>query len=129
MLTKLSLKNVKSFDDESTLDLAPVTLIYGPNSSGKSTLWKFLITLRDSLRRGYGSSFLNFSRSDDFANARTISFDPKESSNFGLSFFGGRKIYYDMNCSRYNSILSCHLFVAITRQKAVFQRVCFTNCR
>ena len=95
MLTKLSLKNVKSFNEESTLDLAPVTFIYGPNSSGKSTLWKFLTTLRDSLRRSYGASFLNFSRSDDFANARTISFDPKESSNFGLSFFGGRKIYYD----------------------------------
>ncbi|MDC1002045.1 AAA family ATPase [Candidatus Pelagibacter sp.] len=95
MLTKLSLKNIKSYNEESTVDLAPITFIYGPNSSGKSTLWKFLITLKDSLRRGYGASFLNFNRSDDFANARTISFDPKESSNFSLSFFGGRKIYYD----------------------------------
>ena len=96
MLTKLSLKNVKSFDNESNLNLAPITLIYGPNSSGKSTLWKFLVTLRDSLSfKGYGQSFLNFNRSDDFANARTISFDPKEASSFGLGFFGGRKIYHD----------------------------------
>lgn len=96
MLTKLSLKNVKSFDSESNLNLAPITLIYGPNSSGKSTLWKFLVTLRDSLSfKGYGQSFLNFNRSDDFANARTISFDPKEASSFGLGFFGGRKIYHD----------------------------------
>ena len=96
MLTKLSLKNVKSFDSESNLNLAPITLIYGPNSSGKSTLWKFLVTLRDSPSfKGYGQSFLNFNRSDDFANARTISFDPKEASSFGLGFFGGRKIYHD----------------------------------
>ena len=43
MLNNLSIKNIKSFNEEATLNLAPITLIYGPNSSGKSTLWKFLI--------------------------------------------------------------------------------------
>lgn len=93
MLKKLSVKNIKSFKNESSLSLAPITFIYGPNSSGKSTLWKFLISLKDSLFRGSGASFLNFNRTSDFANPKTISFDPKKPSDFSLSFSGGKKFF------------------------------------
>ena len=40
MLSNLSLKNIKSFNEDATLKIAPITLIYGPNSAGKSSLWK-----------------------------------------------------------------------------------------
>ena len=91
MLTKLSLKNIKSYKNEGTIKFAPLTLIYGPNSAGKSTLWKFLIALKESLNRGSGISFLNFNRISNFANSKTISFDPKLVSEFSLGFSGGLK--------------------------------------
>ena len=46
MLTNISIKNIKSYNVEASLKIAPLTLIYGPNSAGKSTLWKFLITVK-----------------------------------------------------------------------------------
>ena len=86
MLTKLSLKNIKSFNSEANLKIAPITLIYGANSSGKSSLWKFLTTLRSSLIRGSGNNFINFDRAYDFANSKTISFNPNRESIFSFQF-------------------------------------------
>lgn len=86
MLKNLYIKNIKSFNKEANLKIAPLTLIYGPNSSGKSTLWKFLIALSRSQARPSGKNFINFSRNLDFANTKTISFDPTEISTFGFKF-------------------------------------------
>ena len=86
MLTNLSLQNIKSFNKEATLKIAPITLIYGANSSGKSTLWKFLTTLKHSLVRGSGYNFINFDRSYGFANSKTISFNPDLESTFSFKF-------------------------------------------
>ena len=38
MLREISLENFKPFGSRQTVPLAPITLIYGPNSSGKSSL-------------------------------------------------------------------------------------------
>lgn len=96
MLNNLTIKNIKSFKEEANLKIAPLTLIYGPNSTGKSTLWKFLLTLNRSLTRGSGRNFINFSRTWDFANTRTISFDPNEESTFAFKFstlnYGQKKV-------------------------------------
>jgi predicted ATPase len=95
MLTNLSLENIKSFNKEATLKISPITLIYGANSSGKSTLWKFLTTLRHSLTRGSGYNFINFDRSYGFANSKTISFDPDRSSTFSFKFSSLEEGYKD----------------------------------
>ena len=49
MLTNISIKNIKSYNVEASLKIAPLTLIYGPNSAGKSTLWKFFLALNKVL--------------------------------------------------------------------------------
>ena len=85
MLTNLSLKNIKSFNENSTLQIAPITLIYGPNSSGKSSLWKFFLALKDSSVKNSSNNFLNLSRSD-FANIKTLSFDRSKKSTFTINF-------------------------------------------
>ena len=90
MLTNLSLKNIKSFNEDSTLQIAPITLIYGPNSAGKSSLWKFFLTLKDSSSRTSSSSFLNLS-SSDFANIKTLSFDRSKKSTFTINFSKSNK--------------------------------------
>ena len=86
MVENISIENIKSYNTEATFKIAPLTLIYGPNSSGKSTLWKFLLALRESTR-DYTSSrkFLNLLRAD-FANAKTLAFDRMKNSTFTLSF-------------------------------------------
>ena len=49
LLTRLRVENVKAFADPQDIELAPITLIYGPNSAGKSTLLQTLLLLKQSL--------------------------------------------------------------------------------
>jgi len=49
MLTNLSLSRFKPFGSVQTARLAPLTLIYGPNSAGKSSLIQSILLLKQSL--------------------------------------------------------------------------------
>jgi predicted ATPase len=40
MYKELTIKNIKTFEEEQKLKIAPITLLYGENSSGKTTLLK-----------------------------------------------------------------------------------------
>lgn len=45
-LTQLSFENFRVFDEKTTFELAPITFLTGPNSSGKSSLLKALLLLK-----------------------------------------------------------------------------------
>ena len=47
-LTQISFKNFRVFDSKTVFDLAPITFLTGPNSSGKSTLLKALLLLKSN---------------------------------------------------------------------------------
>jgi predicted ATPase len=49
MLTKLQVKNFKCFEDTGELELRPLTVFVGPNSSGKSSIVQFLLALRQTV--------------------------------------------------------------------------------
>lgn len=49
MITNYSVGGFKVFSDRTNFKLAPITLIYGPNSSGKSSIIQSLIVLKESL--------------------------------------------------------------------------------
>ncbi len=49
LLTELRVGNFKSFSDEQRVPLAPITLIYGPNSAGKSSVLQTLLLLKQSV--------------------------------------------------------------------------------
>ncbi|QDP01349.1 AAA family ATPase [Thalassotalea sp. PS06] len=51
-ITKLSLTNFKSFKQEQTIEFAPVTLLFGPNSVGKSSVLMALFYLQQILDKG-----------------------------------------------------------------------------
>lgn len=51
MFTAIDIKNFKAFSDWQSLSLAPITLVYGPNSSGKSSIIHSIMLLRQSLTR------------------------------------------------------------------------------
>ncbi len=52
MLTELKLSNFRIFDDEVTVRFRPITVLIGRNSSGKSTIVKFLLMLQQSAESG-----------------------------------------------------------------------------
>ncbi|PQZ95470.1 MULTISPECIES: AAA family ATPase [Pseudomonas] len=51
MFTVIDIKNFKAFSEWQSLSLAPITLIYGPNSSGKSSIIHSIMLLKQSLTR------------------------------------------------------------------------------
>ena len=55
MLTGFRLKNFKCFADTDDVPLAPLTLIFGKNNSGKSTVFHSLLLLRQTIDAGIGT--------------------------------------------------------------------------
>jgi hypothetical protein len=51
-ISKLSLTNFKSFKETQTIEFAPVTLLFGPNSVGKSSVILALFYLQQIIARG-----------------------------------------------------------------------------
>jgi energy-coupling factor transporter ATP-binding protein EcfA2 len=49
MIEQLEIENLKSFGGRHCAELAPITVIYGPNSSGKSSLLQALAVLKQTL--------------------------------------------------------------------------------
>lgn len=52
MLTELSVSNFRIFDSEITVRFRPITIFIGRNSSGKSSIIKFLLMLQQSTDQG-----------------------------------------------------------------------------
>lgn len=52
MLTDLSVGSFKAFDDKQSLQLSPITLLFGENSAGKSSFIQALLLLRQSFTAG-----------------------------------------------------------------------------
>jgi predicted ATPase len=50
MLEKLRIRNFKAWKDTGQIDLAPLTIFFGANSSGKSSINHFLMMLRQTVR-------------------------------------------------------------------------------
>jgi AAA15 family ATPase/GTPase len=85
MLRKWSLTNFKSFKGKTEIDLAPITVLAGANSSGKSTIIQSLLLLKQTLQYvpvtralGLNGPLLKLGKFDDIknisSNADTIEF-------------------------------------------------------
>jgi hypothetical protein len=53
MLTKITLENFKGYRTPTTIPLAPITLLYGPNSAGKSSIFHALLYLYEILQNDW----------------------------------------------------------------------------
>ncbi|MCX5880593.1 MAG: AAA family ATPase [Deltaproteobacteria bacterium] len=49
MLTEYQITNFKSFSNPASIPIKPITLIFGPNSSGKSSIFQSLLMLKQTL--------------------------------------------------------------------------------
>lgn len=57
MLEWIALENFRSFGQRSVAPIAPITLVYGPNSAGKSSLVKSLLMLKQSVLESRTGTF------------------------------------------------------------------------
>ena len=64
MLSHLQLTNFKAWKNTGQLDLAPLTLLFGTNSSGKSSIIQSMLLLRQTMRSANPNVDLNFGRPD-----------------------------------------------------------------
>jgi ABC-type polar amino acid transport system ATPase subunit len=72
-LKKLTVENFKAFQN-CVLELAPLTILIGENSSGKSSLLQALLLLKQTLDSPSGRGILNLSGDVQFHNFREIVF-------------------------------------------------------
>jgi predicted ATPase len=60
MLQRLRLKNFKAWRDTGEIELAPLTVFFGANSSGKSSINHFLMMLRQTVRSADRNNVFDF---------------------------------------------------------------------
>ncbi|MCF4125180.1 DUF3696 domain-containing protein [Methylobacterium sp. SyP6R] len=80
MLKSWAISNFKSFGDRTEIDLAPITVIAGANSSGKSTILQSILLLKQTVQYvpvsraiGLNGPILKLGRFDDIKNATSKS--------------------------------------------------------
>ena len=72
MLNAFSVENYRSFRDRATVELRPITLLLGRNSSGKSSLTRFIPLLQQSMDRRTSSPILWNSDEVDFGDIDNV---------------------------------------------------------
>ena len=93
MLKSIVLENFKAFGNRTVVPLAPITLIYGQNSAGKSTILQSLNLLKQS-RENRDSQALLLPRTDgglvDLGSFTELLFnhDSDRTLTIGLTFAG-----------------------------------------
>lgn len=112
-INKISIKNFKVFKNKTEFELAPITLLTGPNNSGKSSFTKFLDLLSSNYKNPSGFSVLDFIKGNhqlgEFnniinwdSNSELLSFE----LDFPLSYFDEKfKIQFNYSSYRENGVL------------------------
>lgn len=109
-LTSFSIENFRVFKDKTSFGIAPITILTGTNSSGKSSLIKGMNLVRDNLAKATGvfPLNLNFSQKDNYlggfsnvlndSNNKVISFEyPLDDFTHIFHYQGGA---YEINLNR-----------------------------
>jgi hypothetical protein len=104
MLTGLTIENFKPFGRPQFARLAPITLVYGPNSSGKSSLIQSLLMMRQTLADQDNSSKKALVTSGEFVDLGSFlsllhKHDKSRKLKFTFRFlepsFGGKEVDRD----------------------------------
>lgn len=139
MLTHLQLKNFKAWSDTGNIELKPVTMLLGTNSSGKSTLIQSLLLLRQTVQSPDRTIHLNLGGDElhdffsfgDFDNVLTqgatprqfqIRFDFQRPENKGRVSAGSFQCSYGQTSSGAIEVQSLRLWQADDRQIVVTRR-------
>jgi AAA ATPase domain/Protein of unknown function (DUF3696) len=91
MFTQLRIQNFKAWKDTENIPLAPLTVFFGPNSSGKTSLLQFLLLLKQTAQSPDRKQVLNFGGSRSFIDfgvwpEMVFGGDPTRGLHFGLKW-------------------------------------------
>ncbi|QQN36629.1 AAA family ATPase [Rahnella aceris] len=132
MLTSLGVQNLRSFRDFTSIDLKPITVLIGKNSSGKSSFLRVLPLFRQSTQEATNGPILWYGRLVDFGDfngALTNNSLEKEISFYFClrveeRLFSSRFHYYDPTSSRDNEIsIGVKLTVTNPNQKTITKSI------
>lgn len=87
MLTRMKLENFKSWR-ELDIELAPLTLLFGTNSSGKTSILQALLLLKQTVNNFDRTQHINFGGSDrdyvDFGSYQDLVYGHDEQNKVGV---------------------------------------------
>jgi AAA15 family ATPase/GTPase len=108
-ITKLSVAGFKSIAEETTLDIKPLTLLAGANSSGKSSFMQPLLLLKQTLEAQYdpGPLLLNGANVKFTSFEQIFTFPENKSSKSGFSVMIGigtthAKLVFDKKMEKFH---------------------------
>jgi energy-coupling factor transporter ATP-binding protein EcfA2 len=85
MLNEFQITNFKSFGGSARIPLKPITLIFGPNSSGKSSIFQSLLLMKQTVEKigeGPDSNLVTNGNLVDLGSFRDFIYDHDESLSF-----------------------------------------------
>lgn len=86
-MQKFSLNHIKSFEYSKEVEIKPLTIFVGKNSSGKSSLLRFPVVLAQTFRDDTITPLLLFGSLIDYGNYDDVAYRHKRSPfGFGISF-------------------------------------------
>ena len=97
-ITSITVAGFKSIRDEQTIDIRPLTILAGANSSGKSSMMQPLLLIKQTLEADFdpGALLLNgpnvrFTNAEQFLS-RSLGSDPANEFRVGLTFADQRAV-------------------------------------
>ena len=85
-LNEIQLTNFKSFSKTAKFPIRPITLIFGPNSSGKSSFLQSLLLLKQSLEKKTGRNLTSTGPLVNLGGYKNFINGHKKEKDFSLSF-------------------------------------------
>lgn len=89
MLRNLRIKNFKGWKDTGVINLAPITVLFGSNSSGKSSIGQFLVMLKQTVRQSDRKTVLLLNgpqASVDLGSVSDVFYDHKLDEDMEFSY-------------------------------------------
>ena len=82
-----SIKNIKSFEEKTDVEIKPITIFVGKNSCGKSSLLRFPVVLSQTFNADTSSPLKFYGKLIDYGNYEDVVFkNKKEPIEFSLKF-------------------------------------------
>lgn len=101
-ITKFGISNFRIFKNHFDFELAPITVLTGPNNSGKSSLTKALLLLKENQNRindeSRTTNFFDYSGGQHYlGDHKLVVNTPSENTSFSFSYFQDYKIILELN--------------------------------
>ena len=95
-ITKFGLKNFRVFKEHFDFDLAPIMVLTGPNNSGKSSLTKALLLVKENedvinLDESYSNKFKYLSGEHNLGSHNNVEHSKNKAVTFSFTFFSNYK--------------------------------------